>query len=550
MLRLIIIVVVAALAVLLAAAFVGWWILPLSLVGAVAFSVWFGRTLLPSWREKYEWWEPKGALGRAAHAVSTFFVSLWFAGALLARSTVGRALVVWLLVMLIVDYVWVGTYREPVAPPIVGWTGLAVLAGVYGYVELRHQRRWEELVLKAHRGLKGQRLSEDVPVKFRGRLTGAMDYSFGVPPGITRADLFEEEERLRQRVPTHRADLLSWVAKKYPKNAKMLDKAREDQQHQRDRTWRYTWDLEEHRAFAEVVPGIPRRVDHPAATGRLGTIERPLGDPYRIPLGVSVDGTEYWDVKDLYGGLLVAGQIGGGKSVLLRGLIIYALLHSRAWDIYLIDPKVTEFSLYRDFPQVAKVATELRDMEATLRAAWQEMERRYALLGEAKVQKIAELNERRAARGEPPMKRLLVIADEVAELVEASKMKDEQSKADDELRMAAKRHIDSLVRKGRAAGVHVVLATQRPDAEFISGATKSNLQARVAAGGLSRTASDMTLESPAAAELPGIPGRGVWYQSQRLKQMQIYWTPSEATYAVAGVQPPRAGKRDDEEDAA
>ncbi len=185
-----------------------------------------------------------------------------------------------------------------------------MLVCAYGYFELRNRRKWEKTVLRAHEGIPGQLRSEEVPVKFRGRTAGHMNYRFEVPPRVTRKDLFGIEQQLRQRMPTHRQDLLSWLAKKYPSNLKklkVLEAAEERQKEQRSHTWRYTRDLEEGHATAEPVPGIPELVEHPL-------VKNPnlRGDPGLIPLGVSLDGVEYWDVRDLYGaGFMAVGQFRG-----------------------------------------------------------------------------------------------------------------------------------------------------------------------------------------------------------------------------------------------
>ncbi len=538
-------------ALLVVAAVLGWWMIPLGLLAAIGLAGWVSKTLLPTWREKHEWYEPKGAAGRVAHGVATFFVSVWFAGAVLARGVAGRALLFWLAALLVVDYVWFDPYSpEPVAPWVVGWLGFGALGCAYGYFELRNQRKWEQQVLKAHTALPGQIRREDVPVRFRGRTLGGMDYRFDVPPRITRKDLFGVEQRLRQRVPTHRRDLLSVFAKKYPaslKRLKALEGALEDQKRQRSRTWRYTWDLEEGVAQAEVVPGIPELAEHPLVAN-----PNLRGDPDLIPLGISLDGEEYWDVRDLYGaGFMAVGQSRGGKSVALRAIIVWCMAHSDHWDITLIDPKVVEFSPFRKFPQVGRVATDLTDMEEALREAVAEMERRYVAIAEYEVQKIAELNERLRADGKPPLKRLLVCVDEALDLLETSGGKDEESKYEYALRQACRKHLTTLVRKGAGAGVHTAIGPQRPDANIIGGQIRNNIQARAAIGGMSPAGSRMALDdSLAATELPGIQGRAIFFESGREKQMQVYWTPMDAVRRIAGVQEPKKDAPDREDEAA
>ena len=71
---------------LLASMVLGWWMIPLGLIAAVGLVAWVSNTLLPTWREKHEWYKAKGAVSRALHGVATFFGSLWFAGAILAAA--------------------------------------------------------------------------------------------------------------------------------------------------------------------------------------------------------------------------------------------------------------------------------------------------------------------------------------------------------------------------------------------------------------------------------------------------------------------------------
>lgn len=507
----------------------------LMLLGAGAAGVWFLRVRLPEWRDSHDWYEPRGAVGRVAHLVAAFFVSVWFAGAVLVRTAAGRGLVCALFVWLIIDSFLQPLGPDRVAPPLIGWGLFAVLACLYGYLELRNQRAWESKVLTAHSAMKGQYRSEDVPVRFVGRYTGGMDYAFGVPAKVSRKDLFEIEEYLRQRVPTHRPDVLAAVAKRLPRaKGKTLRLAREGQDEQRGRTWRYVWDLEEHRAFAEVVSGVPEMAEHPLAASTGESFRR--GDPARVPLGLSVDGEEYWEVGDLYGaGFLAVGQSRGGKSAAMRTIALHALAHPEHWDVVMVDPKVVEFSEWRGYPQVRRVATELDDMEGALREAVGEMDRRYVDLSKGGVQKIAELNAKLSAAGQRPKKRLMVVVDEVLELLEESGGRDAESKAEDDFRRACKRHLNSLVRKGAAAGVHTVLGAQRPDASVMGGQIKNNVQARLAMGGMTPEGSQMALGSNAATELPGVRGRGVFFESGRLKQVQVYWTSMELVRRVVGV---------------
>lgn len=109
---------------------------PILVIVGLVFAVVAGKTVLPTWREKYPAWTGKGAVARAVHGISTCFASMWFAGALLARSMIGRAILTWIIVALVIDFVYVSPIGDPVSPWIIGWTGLALLSGLYGWTAL------------------------------------------------------------------------------------------------------------------------------------------------------------------------------------------------------------------------------------------------------------------------------------------------------------------------------------------------------------------------------------------------------------------------------
>lgn len=298
------------------------------------------------------------------------------------------------------------------------------------------------------------------------------------------------------------------------------------------RTFGVDWRQRAGWAYARVIEDLPTSITidqldaveasaagYASAAAREGT-----GNPTLIPLGATRDGLIVWDCGNLYGSALFTGAPGGGKSCAIRTVIHHCFRYSADWDIYLIDPKRVELGPMRKYPEVSEVATDDGAAEQVLARAAHEQARRYAALERVGVQNIHELNSRLESKGRRRLKHIMVVVDEVAELVELSGGKDEESKEADARKVGMKKSIDSIARLGRAAGVHLILATQRPDATFISGATKSNIQARLAMGGLSSAGSEMTIESPMAANLPGISGRGIWYQSGRLAETQIYYT--------------------------
>lgn len=114
--------------VMVLSAILGAWLLPLAAIAVLLLARWVFGSLLPGWREKLPWYDPKAAFAWAVHGVFAFFASVWFAGAVLGRTVLGRALVFWLVVLAVVDYAWFSPYApEPVEPWRIGWVGFAAL---------------------------------------------------------------------------------------------------------------------------------------------------------------------------------------------------------------------------------------------------------------------------------------------------------------------------------------------------------------------------------------------------------------------------------------
>lgn len=163
--------------------------------------------------------------------------------------------------------------------------------------------------------------------------------------------------------------------------------------------------------------------------------------------------------------LLVAGQTGSGKSVFLHNVILSLLGQYGTEDLQLvlIDPKQVEFGFYDGIPQVESVIADASMATRKIRAICDEMETRYKLIAENVVRDIASYNR----LGKAKMPRIVVIVEELADLV--------LSQGDDVIK-----DITRLVVKARACGIHIILATQRPEAKFFTGKLTSNFQCRVA----------------------------------------------------------------------
>lgn len=165
--------------------------------------------------------------------------------------------------------------------------------------------------------------------------------------------------------------------------------------------------------------------------------------------------------------LLIAGSTGSGKSVCINSIITSIIYHSRPEDVklMLIDPKVVELSVYNGIPHLrTEVITNMKKAEGALNWAVREMEARYQLFAGAKVRNIEGYNKQNPDKKMPY---ILIIVDEFADLMNVAAKEVEVL-------------IQRLTQKARAAGIHLILATQRPSADVITGVIKSNIPSRIA----------------------------------------------------------------------
>ena len=230
----------------------------------------------------------------------------------------------------------------------------------------------------------------------------------------------------------------------------------------------------------------------------------------RIPiyLGKDVSGNPMIVDLSTLPHLLIAGRTGTGKSVCLNSIIV-SMLMSRGPDdvrMLMIDPKMVELSPYKRLPHLMHpVVTDMRKAEAILAWAVEKMEERYALLARAGVRHISVYNqlgeeelmerlqpENDEQRAQIPLHLpyIVIVADEIADLMMTSGKEVEQ-------------HIIRLAQKSRAVGIHLVLATQKPTVDVITGLIKSNLPARIAFQVASRTDSRVVLDEMGADKLLG-----------------------------------------------
>ena len=168
--------------------------------------------------------------------------------------------------------------------------------------------------------------------------------------------------------------------------------------------------------------------------------------------------------------LLVAGTTGSGKSGCVNTMLSSILLRSSPNEVrmVLVDPKRVELNYYEDIPHLLTPVVTVPRMAANVLANLiREMESRYEVMQKARSRNIVELNRARAAAGEPPLPYILCVIDELADLMMVAPAEVEDS-------------IIRLAQKSRAVGIHLVLATQRPSVDIITGTIKVNVPARIA----------------------------------------------------------------------
>ncbi|GAA4701249.1 FtsK/SpoIIIE family DNA translocase [Brevibacillus fulvus] len=192
--------------------------------------------------------------------------------------------------------------------------------------------------------------------------------------------------------------------------------------------------------------------------------------------------------------LLVAGATGSGKSVCINGLIMSILFKARPDEvkIMMVDPKMVELNVYNGIPHLlAPVVTDPRRASVALKKVVAEMERRYTLFAKSGARNIEMYNQHILAQGEKaPLPYIVVIVDELADLMMVAPGEVEDA-------------ICRLAQMARAAGIHLIIATQRPSVDVITGVIKANIPSRIAFGVSSMADSRTILDMGGAEKLLG-----------------------------------------------
>lgn len=288
-------------------------------------------------------------------------------------------------------------------------------------------------------------------------------------------------------------------------------------------------------ALALAAPGGQIRIEAPIPGKALVGIEVPNFSPENVTLkqmlshpdmkknpsklavalGLDVSGKPVtMDIGSLPH-LLVAGATGSGKSVAINTFLCSILFRASPDEVkmILVDPKRVELNLYDGIPHlITPVIHDMDKVVSALRWATKEMERRYKKLNEVKVREIGDYNE---LSGYSAMPHILIVIDELADLMMSHASEVEES-------------IIRIAQLARAVGIHLVLATQRPSVDVITGLIKANIPGRIAFNVSSMTDSRVVLDGPGAEKLLG-KGDMLYLHPNKSKPMRV-----QGTYVTSG----------------
>ncbi|MDX6599052.1 MAG: segregation ATPase FtsK/SpoIIIE, family [Gaiellales bacterium] len=237
---------------------------------------------------------------------------------------------------------------------------------------------------------------------------------------------------------------------------------------------------------------VPNRSPNLVSLGDL--VDEPAtGSPLTVWLGKDISGQTV--IADLarMPHLLIAGTTGSGKSGCINSMLCSILLRATPDEVrmILIDPKKVELNHYETIPHLlTPVVTNMKNAAAVLQNVVRQMEERYELMGLHKARNLPEMNRVRLRDGKPQLPYMLVVIDELADLMMVSPAEVEDA-------------IIRLAQKSRAVGIHLLLATQRPSVDVITGMIKANVPSRIAFAVSSQTDSRVILDTAGAEALLG-----------------------------------------------
>jgi DNA segregation ATPase FtsK/SpoIIIE, S-DNA-T family len=274
-----------------------------------------------------------------------------------------------------------------------------------------------------------------------------------------------------------------------------------------------------------------------------------IQSPLRIGLGQNVAGQPIATDLAQMPHLLIAGTTGSGKSVCVNSLVACLLLQNTPEELKLVmvDPKRVELTGYNGIPHlVAPVIVDLERVVGTLQWAMREMDQRYQRLADIAVRNIEEYNRRAAANGAEKMPHVVIFIDELADLMMLAPDETERS-------------ITRLAQMSRATGIHMVISTQRPSVDVVTGLIKANFPARIAFAVASSTDSRVILDTTGAERLLGqgdmlfqspdaaapVRMQGCFVSENELRRLIEYWRRA-ARSGRTGPRPERGGEAAEE----
>lgn len=227
-----------------------------------------------------------------------------------------------------------------------------------------------------------------------------------------------------------------------------------------------------------------------------------------LPLAMGIDTSATPIAYDLAKAphMLVAGATGTGKSVFLNAVLV-SLLYTRTpaqLRLVLVDPKQVEFGRYAGLPHlVLPPISEMEAVPGVLDWLIREMEARYAEMKRVGAERIKRYNAMARQLGLSPFPYVVLVVDELADLMLQNKGRKKKARGEDDDTQDVEDQILRLVQKARAAGIHLILGTQRPSTDVITGTIKANVDARVAFRVSSQVDSRVILDQPGAETLVG-----------------------------------------------
>lgn len=245
--------------------------------------------------------------------------------------------------------------------------------------------------------------------------------------------------------------------------------------------------------------------------------------PLKVALGVDIDGQNiYEDIQAMPHGL-IAGATNSGKSVCINTILVSLLIKNSPDDLklILIDPKMVELAAYKDLPHlITPVITDAKMAASALNWCVEEMESRYQLFAENRAKDIKSFNNniKNGISDEEKMPYIVIVIDELADLILAASSDVEYA-------------IQRITQKARAAGIHLLVATQRPTTDVVKGTIKSNIPARIAFKVAAYVDSATILDTGGAEDLLG-KGDMLLKRADRTHRLQGAYIPDEEIYKV------------------